>query len=333
MVSLIASPRDGWQRFPASRALSTLLLSDDSLMGDAVASDIDTVFGTEPARAALDASASSMLSGDYDLIFLQCDQRLVDGVKILSALAEQPITARPSLIVQCSLETLDDLFLFAESLEADVLVGPDSAERIMALTTLARRTGLREEGDETAEQLRRLGEQIASFAEQISQMRDAVDGLASGRASPPRLASPDQSFAAPDSDYAHGLPSGPGRGLRAADIRQIIAQRRMRDAFFPGDLFADPAWDILLDLYAAYLEKLAVSVSSLCIAAAVPPTTALRWVKLMTRSGLLERRPDPDDRRRVHVVLSADALGAMQGYFSRTPGNGNGKKPGALPGI
>jgi hypothetical protein len=44
----------------------------------------------------------------------------------------------------------------------------------------------------------------------------------------------------------------------------------MREQFFGPDLFADPAWDILLDLYAARLEQQRVAVSSLCIAAAVP---------------------------------------------------------------
>ena len=71
-----------------------------------------------------------------------------------------------------------------------------------------------------------------------------------------------------------------------AAIRAMIRARRMRDQFFSGELFADPAWDMLLDLLLARLEQRTVAVSSLCIAAAVPPTTALRWIKRLTDEGI-----------------------------------------------
>ena len=98
-------------------------------------------------------------------------------------------------------------------------------------------------------------------------------------------------------------------------LRDIIKMRRLRDQFFESELFADPAWDILLDLKAAAGEGQTVSVSSLCIAAAVPPTTALRWITAMTESGMLERRQDPDDARRVFIVLSSETSAKIDDYF------------------
>jgi len=77
---------------------------------------------------------------------------------------------------------------------------------------------------------------------------------------------------------------------------------------------------MLLDLYAAELEGTRVSVSSLCIASAVAPTTALRWIARLTESGLLVRQPDPDDRRRAFMALSpqtSDALGAYMVALKR----------------
>src|SRR3546814_8424141 len=59
---------------------------------------------------------------------------------------------------------------------------------------------------------------------------------------------------------------------RAKEVRRMLRQRRMREQYFPAEMFADPAWDMLLDLYAARLDRQPVSVSSLCIAAAVPAT-------------------------------------------------------------
>ena len=107
-------------------------------------------------------------------------------------------------------------------------------------------------------------------------------------------------------------------GVEAKAIRNIIKLRRLRDSFFDKELFADPAWDILLDLMAATLEGQNVSVSSLCIAAAVPPTTALRWITAMTESGMLLRRQDPEDARRVFIILSDEVMAKLNDYFAAT---------------
>jgi len=104
-------------------------------------------------------------------------------------------------------------------------------------------------------------------------------------------------------------------GIDAAFVRAIIRARRMRDQYFRGGLFADPAWDMLLDLMAARLEENRVAVSSLCIAAAVPATTALRWIKALTDRGLFVRSADPQDGRRVYIELSDDAARALTAYL------------------
>lgn len=108
----------------------------------------------------------------------------------------------------------------------------------------------------------------------------------------------------------------PKSAVTVADVRAIIRLRRLRDRFFRSDLFADPAWDMLLDLMAARLERVRVAVSSLCIAAAVPPTTALRWIKTMSDNGMFIRVADPEDGRRVFIELSDGAASAMAAYLS-----------------
>lgn len=102
---------------------------------------------------------------------------------------------------------------------------------------------------------------------------------------------------------------------RAKAVRRMLRQRRVREQYFPADLFADPAWDMLLDLYAARLERQPVSVSSLCIAAAVPATTALRWIKTMTDADIFVREADPHDGRRIFIALADGACEAMARYF------------------
>ena len=102
----------------------------------------------------------------------------------------------------------------------------------------------------------------------------------------------------------------------AEQIRNLIKARRLRDHYFDAELFADPAWDMLLDLMAARLENIKVSVSSLCIAAGVPPTTALRWIKTMTEEKIFERIADETDGRRIFIQLSDDSASGMAGFFS-----------------
>jgi hypothetical protein len=104
-----------------------------------------------------------------------------------------------------------------------------------------------------------------------------------------------------------------GEPLDAAFVRSIWKARRLRDQFFDPELFADPAWDMLLDLMVARLAKQRVAVSSLCIAAAVPSTTALRWIKTMCDRGHFVRVADPEDGRRVFIELSDHAAAALEG--------------------
>lgn len=72
---------------------------------------------------------------------------------------------------------------------------------------------------------------------------------------------------------------------------------------------------MLLDLYAAHYERQRVSVSSLCIAAAVPATTALRWIKTMCDTGKFLRAWDPNDGRRIFISLSEETRLKMDAYF------------------
>jgi hypothetical protein len=99
-------------------------------------------------------------------------------------------------------------------------------------------------------------------------------------------------------------------------VRSVIRARRLRTRFFPDELFADPAWDMLLDLLQAEIAQLRVPVSSLCIAAAVPATTALRWLRNMVEQGLFVRRADPHDARRVFVELAPPTSLALRRYFA-----------------
>lgn len=99
--------------------------------------------------------------------------------------------------------------------------------------------------------------------------------------------------------------------------RSLYRERRVRDRYLnPLVEFAEPGWDIVLDLFIARAENRRVSVSSACIAAAVPSTTGLRWLSLLENRGTIIRESDEVDRRKTYVRLSDRGWAAVGAYLS-----------------
>ncbi|HZF94179.1 MAG TPA: MarR family transcriptional regulator [Allosphingosinicella sp.] len=180
------------------------------------------------------------------------------------------------------------------------LCRPSEIERVaaVALASTRRQPRLHDGKEDVSAVLRQLSDEVARIAGMLSNLaeEDSAEG------------------AAVDAGAA-GSAGKDEPAVDAALIRSIIRARRLRDSYFKGGIFADPAWDMLLDLMAARLEKHRVAVSSLCIAAAVPPTTALRWIKTLTDRGILVRCADPADGRRVYIELSDEAARALTAYI------------------
>lgn len=169
--------------------------------------------------------------------------------------------------------------------------------------------------------LSRISDELAGFARTLARIAEQDDSTADQLHDKPISFRP-----APADIFATlGQPAFEAPAQAAVDaamVRALIKARRRRDSYFPAQLFADPGWDILLDLFAARLEAKKVSVSSLCIAASVPATTALRWITAMTEDGLLIREQDPNDARRVFITLSAEVETQMAAYFADQQANG-----------
>lgn len=199
----------------------------------------------------------------------------------------------------------------------DLLCTPSIEQRVASLAAIPRIPPMLHDGavrserepfhqggrESDEERLRRLTEGMARIS------RFAADVMRHG-ALPADLG---------DRRSTYGSEPPPSGQVRAPEVRRVIHRRQLRSKFFGqfgGEaLFEDPAWDMLLDLFAAELEGVQVSVSSLCIAAGVAPTTALRWIAKMTEMELFIRHPDPADRRRAFMTLSPRASEAMHAYM------------------
>ena len=118
--------------------------------------------------------------------------------------------------------------------------------------------------------------------------------------------------AEPEPAVADAAPPGPPPSLVRA--RRAFAARRRRQQVFGdrADLFGEPAWDMLLDLYIALHEDKPVTVSNACLSSGAATTTGLRWVATLAERGLVERIPDPKDGRRYFVRLTAEASALVE---------------------
>lgn len=213
----------------------------------------------------------------------------------LNDLAE---TRRTAVVACAPIELVDVVAARLTHQLTEILVDPDDAQRAATLALAAaadpedRR--VHDVGKDNAVRLRQLSDEMGRIAATLARLSTGPG--------------------APAVKPVEGKGNAPDVAVET--IRAVIRARRLRSRYFSEELFADPAWDMLLDLLQAEIAQLRVPVSSLCIAASVPATTALRWIKTMTEQGLFVRRADPHDGRRVFVELAPAASDAMRRYFA-----------------
>lgn len=269
------------------------------------------------SRAISELEPELPLTADVNWITIRDDS----DRDILATLAPRVEEEALQLVIDCGREWLDDVWaIYGGDPGVTILCQPadgDVGAAIAARMRAARADTLHDTVDDTHHSHI---DQLRSEVERISRMlaRMSYEGRsADASREPPSPFIEDHVHAAARSYHAGPNSDYSGPTVTAREVRQVIRQRRLREELFDADLFADPAWDMLLDLYAAKLDRSRVSVSSLCIAAAVPATTALRWIKTLTDSGLFERHADIHDARRIFVQLSDGATQAMHRYFAR----------------
>lgn len=316
-----------WSAPVAAGHMSVLICSGDApAMPDGT--DIATVIRACRHRL-LDVvkipAARAWIEGfiDLDVLVLRCsgvEDGLADLLIQLDALAEAD---RFALIIMVDLAGLDGVDRLISSRRAVILCEPSPEDLVIAIAALSEKNRLghhlHDVGSEAEadgfdrlnDQLLRLNRMIATLVKDRAPNDGELHAWGDDNA---LLRSPGRSYDARASEQARG--SHPA--ITASQVRAMLRVRRLRDHLVAPDLFADPAWDIMLDLLAARLENNQVSVSSLCIAAAVPPTTALRWIRHLTDRGLLDRQADPKDGRRIFIALSDTGMDAVLRWFQES---------------
>lgn len=223
-----------------------------------------------------------------------------DMDEVLNCVARNAAEGRFAAIVSTTAGLIDPIAARIAHDEVELIVDADDAQRAAALSVAVARAGMAQSvsdiaSDQSAARLRQLSDEVSRIAATLARLSSGPNSIARSAPPAPMMDVPD---------------------ISAETVRAVIRARRLRARFFPEDLFADPAWDMLLDLLQAEIAQLRVPVSSLCIAAAVPATTALRWLKAMVSQGIFVRRADPHDGRRVFVELAPEASNALRRYFA-----------------
>ncbi len=315
------------RQFEDAREPSVVALIDNDQTARQIRADVGAA-GLRLIDTVLIDETNLSVVPSADLFWVELTE--VPGVTAQAELTELWRSARGErTIVAAGLPMLDWAFALLADCDCALICADDRIERGLALTNVASRLApaLNEERG-TSNELDRLRDEVGKIARALAGLTRAdVDRLVGGGiATPDPVRANDWPFL--DSSVADvGLHYAPQPafqpfgdrsviGITSHDLREIIRMRRLREKFFPAELFSDPAWDMLLDLMAARLDRRPVSVSSLCIASAVPATTALRWIKTMTEAGLFERCADPHDGRRVFIALAEDTAHKLASYFA-----------------
>ena len=226
-----------------------------------------------------------------------CEAQIDD---VLDCIASNVASGRFAAVVSASAELIDPICARLNEAEVELIIDANDADRAAALAiATARARGAPALSDVASD---RNAERLRQLSDEVSRIASTLARLSAGPAPGPSRPEPAPAVALPE--------------ISADAVRAVIRARRLRTRYFPEHLFADPAWDMLLDLLQAEIAQLRVPVSSLCIAAAVPATTALRWLKTLVQEGLFLRRADPHDGRRVFVELAPDTSRALRRYFA-----------------
>ena len=298
-----------------------LILADDIFLDDVAGLAQAAQFRLLDIVPLDQASLRLDMQVGCDVILLFCTQPSTMVERLLVQVETLAVQNDLSVILVAGLDTVDLAFACVRSDRTQLLCTPDHADLAAALLTAGGATPQRtlHEVNQESE-----GVRLQQLSEEVSRLARTLEALTSR----PRHATPSFAVGPRISDRASdyiGMPAVEPMGnqlatdeeaaLGAAQVRDMLRARRLREDFLPGELFADPAWDMLLDLLAARLEQERVSVSSLCIASAVPPTTALRWIRTLTDKGFVHRQADPHDGRRVFIALAEETAEALTRWF------------------
>lgn len=153
---------------------------------------------------------------------------------LLSKVNRDVADGRYAAVVAASAALIEPVLARVDQAGIELLIDAGEAERVAALA-VALNHPFRDQrvadvaSDQNAARLRQLSEEVGRIASTLARLSSA-----------PPLAPPQRAI-----ELGAGEERPP---VSVEQIRNVIRARRLRALFFDQELFADPAWDMLLDL-------------------------------------------------------------------------------------
>lgn len=101
----------------------------------------------------------------------------------------------------------------------------------------------------------------------------------------------------------------------------LIRFRQERAKHYPELKFADPAWDIMLDVFVAAARGKHLSVGDLAVGSDLPTSTALRWSDYLVKQGVVDNVDDPNDKRRKLMSMNPAQLSRISALLFKMAGS------------
>ncbi|QIK78853.1 helix-turn-helix domain-containing protein [Sphingomonas piscis] len=115
------------------------------------------------------------------------------------------------------------------------------------------------------------------------------------------------------------ISSIPKTGLNSIGKYRLVCQayeaRRARPLFFASNLFAEPAWDILLAMFREYLAARPTTVADVVRSSDVQESSARRWLSALIDAGLVEQSEGD------LVALTSNGVAQLDAYIQHLHSN------------
>lgn len=187
--------------------------------------------------ATLDEAGEHSVIGPH-VVLLDVPSGGVRHEPLLNALDRASTDGHLSLVVRTETANLDPIAAQIASTRATILCDPSEEDMISGLRAAAGSRKIPVSFFDGARDGEVANDQPSEIHDEVERLVDAFE-----RAPGPAVIPAPDNEPAPDVDPAR----------LAADIHAILRLRRARDEFFQDTLFADPAWDMLLELLEARL--------------------------------------------------------------------------------
>ena len=115
-------------------------------------------------------------------------------------------------------------------------------------------------------------------------------------------------------DFPHNLGTSNSGQLTLTEdhLMSVLFVRRARAAVLGENLFSDPAWDILLELFAAKLGRRQMTLTEIALSIETPVSTTSRWLAALKSQGLVQSDIQAADPHTPLLKLTDEGASRME---------------------